>query len=435
MRRVAIALLASALSLEACAPAAPRERSTPTTAPTDKGNTVVDTDSGALTGKPLDGGVRAFLGVPYAEPPVGARRWRPPEPVARWTGARDATHVGDACLQFDGDKVMDHASEDCLTLNVWVPPLGAAKKPVLVFFPGGGFVEGGGGLPLYDGAKLAAREDAVVVTLNYRLGPFGFLVHRDLAKEAGRATSPSFGLLDQREGLRWLHRNVAALGGDPDNVTIFGESAGAWSVCAHMVMPGSRGLFARGIMESGACADPLYFGANEAKAQGDRFAQALGCADIACLRGKDATAVLKAIPLKRHYVLPPGESWAPVVDGVELPDVPLEAIRAGKGANVPLIIGWNRDEGILHTVHFETITADERDSFVRDSFGDAAVAPVSTRYARPTPKDALTDIVTDGAFACESRRVARALESRGTPGVAPILITPLAESGAPELVG
>ena len=384
-----------------------------TTAPRD-GTPIVQTDHGPLAGKVVEGGVRAFLGIPYAAPPTGALRWRPPVDAEPWSTPRDAKLVGAACPQL-GPPDYARVNEDCLTLNVWAPATGAANKPVLVWIPGGAFVEGSGGFRLYDGARLAAREDAVVVTMNYRVGPLGFLAHRELARELGRDVSPSYGILDQRAALQWVQRNAAVFGGDPADVTLFGESAGAWSVCVHLAMPGSRGLFARAIMESGACADPLYFGPHEAEAQGDRLATALGCRDLPCLRSKDADAVIRALPVKRGFILTPGVWWAPVVDGTELPAVPLEALRSGRGANVPLLIGWNRDEGVAHTARFDAVTPAERDGFVRDSFGDAAVGPAAERYTRASVKAALTDIVTDGAFACESRRVARVLVSQGVP--------------------
>jgi para-nitrobenzyl esterase len=413
MRHPALAV-PLALALIAC-DASQSTRASPKLDAPPADSPLLQTDSGKLSGKTVPGGVRAFLGIPYAAPPTGPLRWRPPAQVAPWPGVRDATRHGPACVQLDGDERLPGSAEDCLTLDVWTPAGGAANKPVFVWFPGGAFVQGSGSFALYDGARLAAREDAVVVTLNYRLGPLGFLAHPELAREAGRDASPSYGLLDQRAAMHWVQRNARAFGGDPSNVTIFGESAGAWSVCAHLAMPGSRGLFARAIMQSGACADPLYFGPREAEAQGARLAAMLGCADLACLRGKDAEAVVRALPVKRAFVLPPGVWWAPVVDGTELPAVPLEALRAGRGANVPLIIGWNRDEGVLHTVRFETVTPAEADSFVRDSFGEPAVESVAKRYARATPKESLTDVITDGVFACESRRVARVLASQGVP--------------------
>jgi para-nitrobenzyl esterase len=306
--------------------------------------------------------------------------------------------------------------EDCLTLNVWTPPGGAQAKPVLVFIPGGGFMEGSGGFRLYVGARLAAREDAVVVTINYRVGALGFMAHPELARELGRTASPSYGLLDQQAALLWVQRNVRAFGGDPKSVTIFGQSAGAFSVCTHLAMPASRGLFARAIMQSGSCADPLYFGPREAEAQGQKFAEALGCnTDMTCLRSKSVDAVLHALPLKRGYMSPPGVWWGPVVDGIDLPMVPLRAMRAGAAAHVPLIVGWNRDEGALHTISFPNPTREELDGFVRDAFGAAAVGPTAARYARVSLKASFNSVITDGGFVCESRRAARAQAARGAP--------------------
>ncbi len=386
----------------------------PASAARDDHALVVSTDRGPLAGKDLDGGVRAFLGVPFAAPPVGALRWRPPAEAPSWTAPRDATAVGPACPQLTAPSYA-RTDENCLTLNVWTPSSGAQAKPVLVWIPGGGFVEGSGGYRLYDGARLAAREDAVVVTINYRVGALGFMAHPELAHELGRTASPSYGLLDQRAALTWIQRNVRGFGGDPKNVTIFGESAGAFSVCAHLAMPASRGLFARAIMESGACADTLYVGPREAEAQGKKVAEALGCADMKCLRARSVEAVLRALPLKRGLILPPGVWWGPVVDGIELPAVPLTALRAGGGANVPLIVGWNRDEGSLHTISFPSVTLQERDAFVRDAFGEAAVAPVAERYAGVNLKESLGNVITEGAFVCESRRAARALAAHGSP--------------------
>ena len=376
----------------------------------------IATDRGLVAGRARDH-VREFLGIPYAAPPVGPLRWRPPAPAAAWTGARDATRRGFACAQPEEGFHRD-TSEDCLNLNVWVPDGAPAPLPVLVWIHGGAFYQGSGGDDLYDGADLARRMRAIVVTINYRLGALGFLSQRALAKEQGRDVLPAAGLLDQRAALQWVQRNIAAFGGDPANVTVDGESAGAWSICAQLAMPGSRGLFARAIIQSGACSDALYFTADAANEQGDQLAAKVGCTgpDVAaCLRGKTADELVHALPFRRGLLLQPGVWWGPIVDGTELPRLPLDAIRAGDFARVPLIIGTARDEGTLHTMAYDAVAPGELAWFVRTTFGDAAVAPVVARYARPTPKAALTDIVTDGIFRCNSRRVARLVAARGVP--------------------
>ena len=376
----------------------------------------VATDRGGVVGRAKDG-VREFLGIPFAAPPVGALRWRPPAPAVAWTVPRDATHRGFACPQPEQGFHRD-TSEDCLNLNVWIPEGATGQLPVLFWINGGAFYQGSGGDDLYDGARLAKRAQAIVVTVNYRLGPLGFGSHRALASEQGRQVLPAFGLLDQRAAMQWVQRNIAAFGGDPASVTLFGGSAGGWSECAHLAMPGSRGLFARAIVQSGACSDALYFTPEMANTQGDELAAAVGCtgSDVAaCLRGKTAGALAAALLFKRGLLLPPGVWWGPIVDGVELPMMPLAAIRAGEFARVPLIIGTVRDEGTLHTMSYDAVSSDELAGFVRGVFGDAAVARVVDRYARPTPKAALTDIVTEGIFACNARRVARLVAARGVP--------------------
>ena len=376
----------------------------------------VATDRGVVVGRARDG-VREFLGIPYAAPPIGTRRWRPPAPAPAWTAARDATRLGPACPQPE-EGVHRDTSEDCLNLDVWVPDDAPGKLPVLVWIHGGAFYQGSGGDDLYDGAHLARRARAIVVTINYRLGALGFLSQRALAKEQGRDALPAMGLLDQRAALQWVQRNIAAFGGDPSNVTLDGESAGAWSECAQLAMPGSRGLFARAIIQSGACSDALYFTADAANAQGDELAAKVGCTGdevAACLRGKTAGELVAALPFRRGLLLPPGVWWGPIVDGVELPRIPMDAIRAGDFARVPLVIGTARDEGTLHTLAYDAVSPDQLAWFVRTTFGDAAVAPVLARYARPTPKAALTEIVTDGIFRCNARRVARLVAARGVP--------------------
>jgi para-nitrobenzyl esterase len=310
-------------------------------------------------------------------------------------------------------------SEDCLTLNVWVPPAREGETlPVLFWIHGGAFFQGSGGDDFHDGAKLATAARAVVVTINYRLGALGFMAHPELAREANVRVAPSFGFLDQRAALLWVRNNIFNFGGNASRVTVFGESAGAWSVCSHLSSPESRGLFARAVMQSGACSNAFYFDPKDAEAQGASLANAVGCTGgsvLECLRTKSADAIISALPLKRGSLLSPGVWWGLTIDGVELERRPLESFRMGDFSHVPLIIGWNRDEGVLHTLSFPKVEAGERDGFVRDVFGEAAIQRVSERYAKQTPKESLTDIVTDGVFACHARRVARVLSKQDVP--------------------
>jgi len=405
-----------------------------TVAPRASSSTTIATDAGVVVGQARVG-VREFLGIPFAAPPVGDLRWRAPAPVAPWSSPRDATRRGNACLQLDGDQRAPE-SEDCLVLNVWAPPVAASAAPVLVWIHGGAFYQGSGNDDLYDGAGLAARTGAIVVTINYRLGPLGWLSHRALARELGRATSPSIALLDQRAALTWVQRNAAAFGGDPARVTIFGESAGAWSVCAQLASPSSRGLYAGAIMQSGACDDALYFEPAVAQAQGDALAAALGCTEpdpLPCLRGQPAEALVHALPMKRGSILQPGASWGPVVDGVELPARPLAAMRAGTALAVPLLIGANRDEGTLHVRGFDEVTTADLVDFVGTSFGTGAVEPVLARYQRADPKASLDAIINDGVFGCQARRVARTLAARGVPVFLYQFTHPLADPRVHEL--
>jgi len=366
----------------------------------------IATDLGVVVGRARDG-VREFLGIPYAT----AARWHAPAPIAPWTTPHDATRHGPACPQPHHRDT----SEECLNLNVWVPD--GTNLPVLVWIHGGAFYRGSGGDELFDGAHLAHRTHAIVVTINYRLGALGFLSQRALAKEQGKDVLPAVGLLDQRAALQWVQRNIAAFGGDPKNVTLDGESAGAWSECAQLAMPGSRGLFARAIIQSGACSDALYFTADAANAQGDELAAKVHCTDgdvAACLHGKSADDLVGALKFRRGLLLLPGVWWGPIIDGVELPRLPLAAIRDGDFARVPLIIGTARDEGTLHTAQYDAVSPNELAWFVRTTFGEAAVAPVVGRYTQ-TPKAALSQVVTDGIFRCNGRRVARLVSARGVP--------------------
>ena len=303
------------------------------------------TEGGVIEGVvSADGKVRTYKGIPYAAAPVGPLRWKAPQPVVPWTGVRTAVEYGARPMQgrIFGDMVFHDSgpSEDCLYLNMWMPEGAPGKLPVMVWIFGGGFQAGSSSEPRQDAGNLC-KKGVLVVSFNYRLGVFGFLAHPELAKESGRGSSGDYGLLDQVAALQWVKRNIATFGGDPDNVTIFGESAGSFSVSALMASPLARGLFNRAIGESGAFLAP--FGRlktrAEAEASGRAFADALGKPSLDALREMPAQELLDA-SLKR----PMGDFW-PDVDGYFLAQDCPAVFGAGGQLHVPLLAGWNRDEG------------------------------------------------------------------------------------------
>ena len=297
---------------------------------------------GALSGT-TEGATTVFKGIPFAAPPVGALRWRAPQPAPGWNGVRDASAFGPICPQpnLSGRLVLPQ-SEDCLTLNVWTPN-GApgAKLPVMVWIYGGSFVTGGSAFPIYDGVELAQRG-VVVVTLNYRLGWLGFFNHPALAA-AGPGVG-NFGLLDQVAALQWVQKNIASFGGDPANVTIFGESAGGMSVNDLVVSPAARGLFAKAISESGL---GLWTIGTSAQAQQN----AVTFAALESSDGASADALAKLRTLSADQILADQKKLsnqsAPFVDGAVLPDQPTALFAQGKVAHVPYLAGSNSDEATL----------------------------------------------------------------------------------------
>jgi para-nitrobenzyl esterase len=296
--------------------------------------------SGQLAGV-VDGPAAVFRGIPYATPPVGPLRWAPPRPAAAWAGVRDASRFGPICPQPKGARRLVAAiqSEDCLTLNVWTPAQRTASPaPVMVWIHGGGYETGSGSDPLYDG-KAFARDGVVLVTINYRLGALGFFAHPALTR-AAKPGEPlaNYGLMDMTAALAWVKRNIAAFGGDPANVTVFGESAGGAAVVNLLTAPSARGLFQKAIAESAG----FWFGPaslKAAEAQGVKAAAKAGLANA-------TSASLRAIPADKLLGLNP-DSAMTVVDGRFLPQAPQEVLRAGRAADVPLIIGSNTGEGSL----------------------------------------------------------------------------------------
>jgi para-nitrobenzyl esterase len=350
----------------------------------------VKTAGGVVRGSSLsDGRIGVFKGIPYAAPPVGELRWQPPRPAAPWQDVRDATAFGPRCLQgriFD-DIVFTDLSEDCLTLNIWTPMRAAKERlPVMVWIHGGGFQAGAGAEPRHDGEAFA-RKGVVLVTFNYRLGVFGFLAHPELTRESSHKASGNYGLLDQVAALRWVQENIAAFGGDPKNVTIFGESAGSFAVSALMASPLAQGLFQKAIGESGA-----YFVTSgrsltldslaTTEQRGTKFAGTLGADSLAALRAKSGDDVLKAALKLQPW-------FAPNVDGYFLPEDVRTIYGNGKQSRVPLLAGWNADESRAGVVlGRETPTAQSFTEDLRTRFGDRA-GDLLKVYPAGTDADAL----------------------------------------------
>src|SRR5262245_13899895 len=334
---------------------------------------VVRTADGAVRGNVLPSGVRAFRGIPFAAPPVGALRWRPPQPVTRWQSVRAAHRFANQCMQARvfSDMMFRNAgvSEDCLYLNVWEPSSARSGSglPVLVYFYGGGFFAGDGSEFRYDGESMA-RRGIVVVTMSYRLGIFGSFSHPELSAESPQHSSGNYGLMDQTAALRWVRENVSAFGGDPRRVTIAGESAGSMSVSVQMASPLAKGLFARAIGESGA-----FFPSSgrmttraESEQNGVRFAEAVHAPSLAALRALSATELLE---MSGRQGLP---RFGANVDGYFLPKSPADIYAAGQQAHVPLLAGWNSEESSWRALTPQPPTPDSARAVLARVFSDRA---------------------------------------------------------------
>jgi para-nitrobenzyl esterase len=381
---------------------------------------VVRLDAGSISGTHADG-VGAYLGIPFAAPPVGALRWRAPQPPAAWTATRACTAYGPSCPQggspFGRHDDDTRTSEDCLYLNVWAPE-GAAQAPVMVWIHGGGFVNGSGAKPYYDGAALA-RAGVVVVTINYRLGAFGFFCHPALAAESSAHASGNYGLMDQLAALRWVGRNIAAFGGDSGNVTIFGESAGAVSVLTLMTLPAAQGLFHRAIAQSGSAPERLP-GPVEAQRFWRTRAQKVGIPDweggLDALRKLDAKTL---VSMSNGIGATPGASMRETLcrDGAVIADDPAVVFAAGKEARVPLIVGSNADEGTLFAQKGAPSTVKAYEALLRERFPAMADAILARYPAKrdADAADAYADALGDATFTASARRVARLHATNGHP--------------------
>ena len=379
------------------------------TASTEHRSAIVNAAAGKVQGQ-IEGTVRVFKGIPYALPPVGATRWQPPRPVPAWTGVKNATEFHAACYQtrpkapniYTGDPLP--MSEDCLALNIWTP-IDAHDAPVFFWIHGGALAGGASNEPVYNGARLASRG-MVVVTINYRLGVLGWLAHPELSAESPFGVSGNYGLLDQIEALRWVQRNVRAFGGDPSNVTIAGESAGALSVMYLMAAPSARGLFAKSIAESAYMISTPELkqskvGWPSAEESGKRLAAALHAADLAALRAMDAAALTEAAPAAGYA------PWG-TIDGHVLPRQLVEVFDRGEQARVPILAGFNSGEIRSLTVLAPPPPASAADyeRIIRDRYLDLADEFLRL-YPSAEMRESILATTRDALYGWTSERLVR----------------------------
>ena len=375
----------------------------------------IKTGVGILEGSNVDEDVIVFRGVPYAEPPTGDRRWQPALSKASWEGTRAATMFGSACWQrltpessvyTRGDLDRD---EDCLYLNVWTAAEQASDAlPVMVWFHGGGHTGGWGSAKVFDGSALA-NKGVVVVTINYRLGPFGFLAHPALTAESPQAASGNYGLLDKVSALEWVRDNIEAFGGDPNNVTIFGQSAGSWSVCYLMASPLAKGLFHKAIGHSGGCFRGRRPDLKTAHDAGLSAAAGLG------IDGHDAEALAELRALDAETVIASGLGSGAIVDGWFMPKSAHAIVEAGEHNDVPVIVGAMANEGTTLYANTPLRTYGELVSMLSEQYGDTtdALLTVYETDIKRSTKWGAQAIQADDRFVWEMRTWARAVEESG----------------------
>ncbi|MBC7230702.1 MAG: carboxylesterase family protein [Actinobacteria bacterium] len=380
--------------------------------------------SGPISGEHEDG-VWSYKGIPYAAPPVDELRWREPQPVEPWEEVRACTRYGPACPQPHDDwtGMMDvgTTSEDCLYLNVWTPAERPGEGlPVMVWIHGGAFKSGAGSLPIYDGKNLA-RKGVVVVTINYRLGALGLMAHPLLSQESPHGVSGNYGLLDQVAALRWVQENIEAFGGDPDRVTVFGESAGGMSILSLMASPLSRGLFHRAIVESGPLLE-LGLAVNktptlrEAEKTGQEISKKLGCDkaedELAALREVSPEKLIEASSSENEFFSP--INLSPNIDGYLLPRSPLETFAAGEQHAVPLLTGINANEG---TIFIPEVTLQQYRLMAGYLYGSHAeeVMALFPASGEEEVKKALDGVITQMGFASSARFTVESMEKVGQP--------------------
>lgn len=380
---------------------------------------VIRAQAGAVRGV-QEGGITVFRGIPYAEAPVGERRWQPPVAKAPWQGVLDAEAFGPPCFQPEERgaanniyaEELGEMSEDCLTLNVWAPE-GATNAPVLVWIHGGALVAGASSFGMYDGAHLA-DEGTVVVSLNYRLGVLGFLAHPDLSAESAQDISGNYGFLDQIEALRWIERNIAAFGGDPDNVTIAGESAGALSVMYLMTSPLARGLFDKAVMQSSymistPALKEAQHGHPSAESLGVWLEEKLGANDIADLRALGPRELVAKATAAGY------PTWG-TVDGKVIPHQIAESFDRGEQAPVPVLAGFNSGEirSLRRLLPPAPADAEEYEGKVRAAYGDLADRFLAI-YPSDTIDESMLAATRDALYGWTAERIARKQAALGGP--------------------
>jgi len=375
---------------------------------------IVETAQGRIKGLAKDGVLR-FNGIPYAAPPVGPLRWRMPEPPLAWDGVRECARFGNIAPQITGaaerllGRTPGEQSEDCLTLNVWTPSLDGGSRPVMVWIHGGAFVTGAGSLGTYNGKRLARQGDAVVVTINYRLGAFGFLNLHD-ASDGRLPGTGAEGIADQIAALRWVKENIAAFGGDPGNVTIFGESAGAMSIGALLAAPEARALFHKAILQSGAA----HIGRKREDSAkiAQLFLNALGAHDAAALQSAPQEEILRA---QAEVLDRPrdtgGLPFGPTIDGHVLPQRAVARVRMGSAADVPLLAGTTKQEWKLFTAARPKLRLMNETKLKRYTAGLAGqehAERLLAAYRDGSPFERWNAVMTDHSFAVPAARLLEA---------------------------
>jgi para-nitrobenzyl esterase len=378
----------------------------------------IDTPAGTLEGQ-SEGTLNVFKGIPYALPPTGPLRWKAPVEMPRWSGVKQAKDFGHACMQPHAKKLTGlysdypgEVSEDCLTLNVWAPAK-AKNAPVLFWIHGGSLTGGSSQFALFDGSRLAAR-DVVVVTINYRLGVFGWLAHPGLSAETPQGISGNYGLLDQIEALKWVKRNIAAFGGDPANVTIIGESAGGLSVMYLMASPAARGLFAKAIAQSGYMISTpelkrAIYGVPSSEQLGVNLATALHTPDVAALRAMDAEALMNGS-------IAAGFPTIGAIDGHVLLRQLVDTFGKGEQAPVPLLAGFNSGEvrSLPVLLPPPPASAAQYEATIRDRYQDLA-DEFLRRYPSSNVRESMLATMRDAFYGWTAERMIRNQTALGQP--------------------